>query len=327
MQNLRTMVINIVVLIVGLNYSGLNSLLMAQDQSTGAVHKRFQAELIEDDQKAGLILNVTYYGNLPTSHQAEKSLRFVLDAASIIHSDVDITAKAWHSKSAESDDRSAITLSNGVDSLFYSAKDKAIQSAEPSDAKSGDKDNQSDDLATIMQDSKVVKTCKDVSPENLSTLASMAIGKRGEARKNIVKVMRDWCKGNDIELSRKMRVCMSSISKAVVAMPTTAVIEPADLAEALALGKKSFTDQANRCSRCHGAKGSGGSRGPDLTDDEWQHCDGTVEGIKKVILSGVPLNKLKDSSRTFQMNAYKDFKTDKKQLNELAIYVHSLSQN
>lgn len=326
MQNRRAMVTNIVVLIVGLNYSGLNSPLIAQEQSTGAVLKRFQAELIEGDPTKGLILNVTYYGNLPTSNQAEKSLRLVLDAASIIHSDVDITAKAWHSKSAESDDRSAITLSNGVDSLFYSAKDKAIRSAEPSDAKSGDKDNQSDDIATIMKDSKVVKTCKDVSQENLSILASLAIEKRGQERKFIVKVMRDWCKENDVELSRKMRVCMSSISKAIVAMPTTTEIEPADLAEVLALGKKSFEGD-NHCSRCHAPDGRGGSRGPDLTDDEWDHCDGSIEGIKKVILSGVPLNKLKDSTRTIKMSAYKELKNDKKQLNDLAVYVHSLSQN
>lgn len=216
-------------------------------------------------------------------------------------------------------------LSNGVESLIYHAKDKAIQSAGIVDAKSDDKDKQPDDVATLLTDSKVVKTCKNISQEHLSILANTAIEQRGQERKNILKAMRDWCRENDVELSREMRVCMSSISKAVIAMPSATINAPVDLTEVIARGKVSYTGD-HKCSFCHKSGGRGGPNGPDLTDNVWQHCDGSVEGIKKVILSGVPRNKLKDSTRLHQMNAATTLKTDKKQLNDLAIYVHSLSQ-
>lgn len=321
MRNLKTIATSIVVLIILMNHS-----IPTKGQSASVANMRFQAELIQDSNSNGLLLNITYYGNKPTSDQTEQSLRHVLNAAAIMYPDVDITAQAWHSLSAESNDRSAIVLSNGEESLEYRAKDNAIQSAGTIDAKSDDKDKQTDDLANILADSKVVKTCKDVSQEHLSILANAAIDKRRQERKFMLKAMRDWCKGNDVELTRDMRVCMSSISKAVVAMQTTTISAPVDLTETIARGKEFFTGD-NHCSNCHGNRGRGGRRGPDLTDDEWQHCNGSIEGIKKVILSGVPLNKLKDSTRSNHMKPAINLKTDKEQLNDLAIYVHSLSQN
>lgn len=89
MQNLKIIVSCIVVLIILMNHS-----LPTRGQSVSDTNTRFQAELIEDNQSSGLILNITYYGNKPTSDQTEQLLRHVLESATVMYPDVDITAKA-----------------------------------------------------------------------------------------------------------------------------------------------------------------------------------------------------------------------------------------
>ena len=42
-----------------------------------------------------------------------------------------------------------------------------------------------------------------------------------------------------------------------------------------------------QCSACHGPAGHGTARGPDLTDDEWLHGDGSYESIVGLVKSGV----------------------------------------
>lgn len=49
---------------------------------------------------------------------------------------------------------------------------------------------------------------------------------------------------------------------------------------------------AGLCAVCHGANGEG-SIGPDLTDDEWVHSDGSYDDIVRQILEGVPADKSK----------------------------------
>ena len=83
--------------------------------------------------------------------------------------------------------------------------------------------------------------------------------------------MRSWCKENGIATSRKVSLCISSISKAVLVMKTEPSISPQDLAAAISRGQASFTG-SNRCANCHQAGGGGGPRGPDLTDAKWLHC-------------------------------------------------------
>ena len=49
---------------------------------------------------------------------------------------------------------------------------------------------------------------------------------------------------------------------------------------------------AGLCYACHGADGTGmPSLGANLTDDEWIHSDGSIEGIAETILAGVPADK------------------------------------
>ncbi len=49
---------------------------------------------------------------------------------------------------------------------------------------------------------------------------------------------------------------------------------------------------AGICAACHGPDGTGAA-GPDLTDDEWLHSDGSYESIVERILAGVPADSSK----------------------------------
>ena len=64
-------------------------------------------------------------------------------------------------------------------------------------------------------------------------------------------------------------------------------------AQLSALGDSVFHGQAGggTCYVCHGQDGKGTGVGPNLTDGEWLNTDGTLEGITKVVQSGVPTPK------------------------------------
>jgi hypothetical protein len=57
----------------------------------------------------------------------------------------------------------------------------------------------------------------------------------------------------------------------------------------IALGDSIFHGKAagGTCYACHGQGGTGSAVGPNLTDSEWLNTDGSLEGIVKVIKSGV----------------------------------------
>ena len=52
--------------------------------------------------------------------------------------------------------------------------------------------------------------------------------------------------------------------------------------ELLAKGKELFNQDA--CVLCHGADGTGSDMAPDLTDDEWLHSQGDLDGIRRTRL-------------------------------------------
>src|SRR5688572_375805 len=57
----------------------------------------------------------------------------------------------------------------------------------------------------------------------------------------------------------------------------------------IALGDTIFNRNAlGACWACHGAAGKGTSNGPKLNDSEWLNTDGSVEGIKGIVVAGVP---------------------------------------
>ncbi len=80
------------------------------------------------------------------------------------------------------------------------------------------------------------------------------------------------------------------------------------------------------CNKCHGSDGSGSSRGPDLTDATWYHCDGTSNGIRKVLVSGISKADLHDKSRPHAMNPATNLITDDAAISALAEYVMSLGK-
>jgi mono/diheme cytochrome c family protein len=52
-------------------------------------------------------------------------------------------------------------------------------------------------------------------------------------------------------------------------------------------GEAIFKGKGN-CSSCHASTGTGTRLGPDLTDDEWLHIDGSYEAIVALVRKGVP---------------------------------------
>jgi mono/diheme cytochrome c family protein len=67
-------------------------------------------------------------------------------------------------------------------------------------------------------------------------------------------------------------------------------VPPGATADEFALGKKIFDGEVAgaTCAGCHGAGGVGSPVGADLTAGTWLWSDGSLEGITKTILAGVP---------------------------------------
>lgn len=110
------------------------------------------------------------------------------------------------------------------------------------------------------------------------------------------------------------------------AEPSSAIAEPTGPAfdeATLALGATAYAK--GMCAKCHGDDGRGTERGPDLTDDQWQHGDGSVAGILEVFRNGVPKEALADPSRPFGMNPVTTLIEDPAELDALAAYVWTLS--
>ena len=91
--------------------------------------------------------------------------------------------------------------------------------------------------------------------------------------------------------------------------------------ETIAQGKTLYQG-AGICAACHGPDGTGAS-GPDLTDAEWLHSDGSYEAIVEQILAGVSA----DSSKSgIPMLPKGGSQLDDDQVRAVAAYVWSLRQ-
>ncbi|KPK07257.1 MAG: hypothetical protein AMS20_03125 [Gemmatimonas sp. SG8_28] len=87
-------------------------------------------------------------------------------------------------------------------------------------------------------------------------------------------------------------------------------------------GAKLFSGQG-LCHACHGPQGKGmPALGANLTDKEWLHSDGSLEGIVKTITSGVPADK---SSNHSVMPPKGGSALNDAQVKAVAAYVWSLS--
>jgi mono/diheme cytochrome c family protein len=93
-------------------------------------------------------------------------------------------------------------------------------------------------------------------------------------------------------------------------------------AKLIALGDSIFHGQAGggTCHVCHGQDAKGSAVGPNLTDSEWLHNDGTLAGITGTINSGVP----KPTKAPAPMPPMGGASLNPDQVKAVATYVHSL---
>lgn len=95
-------------------------------------------------------------------------------------------------------------------------------------------------------------------------------------------------------------------------------------AEMVAQGKQLYGG-AGLCNVCHGPDGEGvQGLGANLTDSEWVHSDGSVEGIAKSIMMGVDASK---SSTGTAMPAKGGSGITDEQVKAVAAYVYTLSKH
>lgn len=107
--------------------------------------------------------------------------------------------------------------------------------------------------------------------------------------------------------------------------PPPAGISEEEITDALiSRGKEIFHEDA--CNMCHGDEGAGGDMGPNLTDDEWLHSEGSFEEIRRTVWFGVPEDQMKDDSRMFPMDPRGGLDLDRDALDAVAAYAWSLSR-
>ena len=93
--------------------------------------------------------------------------------------------------------------------------------------------------------------------------------------------------------------------------------------EAMISEGQSLFAGAGLCTACHGANGSGiPNLGANLTDDEWLHGDGSLDGIYQTIMAGVTADK--STTGTVMPPKGGSALTDE-QVRSVAAYVFSLS--
>lgn len=98
---------------------------------------------------------------------------------------------------------------------------------------------------------------------------------------------------------------------------------PEELAS-IARGDSLFNTGA--CQRCHSQKGVGANNGPSLVTGVWQHVDGSKERIAALIVSGVPREAIKDTTRRFPMRPRGGpMNLTDAQVQDIAAYVVSIS--
>ncbi len=78
------------------------------------------------------------------------------------------------------------------------------------------------------------------------------------------------------------------------------------------------------CPVCHHWEGQGNRRGPDLTDDEWLHGDGSPTAVRKAIETGFRHGAGRRFRGKYEMWPVGGMELDKSDVDALAAYVWSL---
>jgi cytochrome c oxidase cbb3-type subunit III len=119
----------------------------------------------------------------------------------------------------------------------------------------------------------------------------------------------------------RTRVVLLLTSAAVVgAGPAAAQADAVATPAAIAQGDSIFHSKGN-CYACHGSNAQG-AVGPNLTDAEWIHSDGSYDAIVKQITTGVLQ---KDSKSGIQMPPKGGSSITDDEVKSVAAYVYSLS--
>ena len=118
------------------------------------------------------------------------------------------------------------------------------------------------------------------------------------------------------------------VAAAGIAAGAAAVQAPGNQAATpamLALGDSVYHGKAGAalCYVCHGPAGKGvAGLGPDLTDKEWLHGDGSMAFISKVVTEGI----MKPKKMPAPMPPKGGGQLSEAQINAVAAYVHSMGQ-
>lgn len=116
----------------------------------------------------------------------------------------------------------------------------------------------------------------------------------------------------------------SACHHAAPSTTTVASAVPAGVtAEMITRGDSIFNNMS--CVRCHGPKGVGGVRGPNLTDQTWIHIDGSYDAIVQLVTTGFTKAQQKDPQYQFAMNPRGGMNFSDDQIRAVAAYVWSLS--
>lgn len=115
-------------------------------------------------------------------------------------------------------------------------------------------------------------------------------------------------------------VLLLAFAAAFGASPAVAQAPSAATPAAIAQGDSIFHSKGN-CYACHGANAQG-AVGPNLTDSEWIHSDGSYDAIVKQITTGVAQ---KDSKSGIPMPPKGGSSITDDEVKSVAAYVYSLS--
>ena len=106
--------------------------------------------------------------------------------------------------------------------------------------------------------------------------------------------------------------------------PVAAPAIPAGVTAAMiAEGDSIFNNRS--CKNCHLGGGGGGPRGPNLTDAQWVHIDGSYDAIVKLVTTGFTKAEQVDKQYQFSMNPRGGINLTDPQIRSVAAYVWSLS--
>jgi cytochrome c5 len=112
----------------------------------------------------------------------------------------------------------------------------------------------------------------------------------------------------------------SSTAPAPAARPA---MPPGVTAAMISSGDSIFNNRS--CKNCHLVGGVGGPRGPNLTDAQWIHIDGSYDSIVKLVTTGFTKAEQVDKQYQFSMNPRGGVNLTDDQIRAVSAYVYSLS--